>query len=263
MSWIITPTGPASLGLLDQYGGAAASYSLRNLSIYNTSPVVRVRRSSDNTEQDFTAAQVTDGTLTTFCGAGDGFVRTWYDQSGNVRDATQTNTALQPTIVSSGLLLQVNGRPAISFNAAPFLTSTLQLAFPFSAFWTVYPNNNPVSAFDRFAGQDIGGQFRYGTAALGGWFNATVNGPALTGQAQHQNTWLGISNSLIQTAANGSSLTNTVAGFSITTSSFSVGRSNVNSPFNGFIQEGVVYLSNESSNRTAIEANINAHYAIY
>jgi hypothetical protein len=139
MSWIITPTGPASLGLLDQYGGAAASYSLRNLSIYNTSPVVRVRRSSDNTEQDFTAAQVTDGTLTTFCGAGDGFVRTWYDQSGNVRDATQTNTALQPTIVSSGLLLQVNSRPAISFNAAPFLTSTLQLAFPFSAFWTVYP----------------------------------------------------------------------------------------------------------------------------
>ena len=33
MSWIITGKEAGSLGLLDQYGGAAAAYSLRALSI--------------------------------------------------------------------------------------------------------------------------------------------------------------------------------------------------------------------------------------
>jgi len=264
MSWVITASGPASLGLLDQYGGAAAAYSLRNLSIYNASAVVRVRRSSDNTEQDFTATQVSDGSLATWVGAGNnGFVRTWYDQSGNNRNATQTNTTLQPTIVSNGSLLLVNDKPAVNFNESPFLTSTLQLAFPFSAFWTVYPNSNPVSNLDRFAGHNVLGQLRYASARLGGWFNAELNGPVLTGAAQHQNTWLAINNGLINTAANGSSLFETTGAFEIATSAFSLGRATVAAPFSGLIQEGVVYLSDQSTNRAAIEANINAHYAIY
>ena len=50
------------VGLLDQYTGAAAGYSLRRLSV-NTTNVVRVRRSSDNAEADFTADEITDGTL--------------------------------------------------------------------------------------------------------------------------------------------------------------------------------------------------------
>jgi len=42
---------------------AAAAYSLRNLSASYTGNVVQVRRSNDNTEESFTAAQVADGTL--------------------------------------------------------------------------------------------------------------------------------------------------------------------------------------------------------
>lgn len=68
--WTITVTGgytPPQL-LLDQYPNAAAAYSLRALSTATVdSAVVKVRRSSDNTEQDFSAAEITDGTLTTFC----------------------------------------------------------------------------------------------------------------------------------------------------------------------------------------------------
>jgi hypothetical protein len=33
--------------------------------------------------------------------------------------------------------------------------------------------------------------------------------------------------------------------------------------FSGNIQEAIFYPSNQSTNRTAIEANINAHYSIY
>jgi hypothetical protein len=69
--------------LLDAVPGAAAAYSLRQLSNAYTGPVVTVRRSSDNAEADFKASEIDDGTLAAFCGAGDGLVKTWHDQSGN------------------------------------------------------------------------------------------------------------------------------------------------------------------------------------
>ena len=55
--------------LLAEYGGAAAAYSLRALN-GNGDNVVRVRRNSDDFEQDFTAAQVSDGTLVNFANGG-------------------------------------------------------------------------------------------------------------------------------------------------------------------------------------------------
>jgi len=48
---------------------AAAAYSLRNLSDSYTGSVVEVRRTSDNAVRSFTAAEVTDGTLTTWVNA--------------------------------------------------------------------------------------------------------------------------------------------------------------------------------------------------
>ena len=48
--------------LLDIYGGASAAYSLRRLS-KDANNVVRVRRSSDNTESNFTAEQILDLSL--------------------------------------------------------------------------------------------------------------------------------------------------------------------------------------------------------
>lgn len=111
----LAATAPAGGALLplDAYPNATAAYSLRNLSKSYTAAVVRVRRSSDNTEQDFTATQVVDGTLTTFCGAGDGLVRTWYDQSGNNQHAGQATTTQQTYLVYQGTLQTINGKPAI------------------------------------------------------------------------------------------------------------------------------------------------------
>jgi len=71
--------------LLDDYPNTTGhSYSLRQLSA-STTNVVRVRRTSDNTEQDFTATGLTDGTLALFCGEEAGYVTKWYDQSGSSR----------------------------------------------------------------------------------------------------------------------------------------------------------------------------------
>jgi len=102
--------------LLDAVPGAAAAYSLRQLSNAYTGPVVTVRRSSDNAEADFKASEIDDGTLAAFCGAGDGLVKTWHDQSGNGNDASQATAGYQPKIVSSGSLVLQEGRPAIDFD---------------------------------------------------------------------------------------------------------------------------------------------------
>jgi len=105
--------------LLDAVPGAAAAYSLRQLSNAYTGPVVTVRRSSDSAEADFKASEIDDGTLAAFCGAGDGFVKTWFDQSGNTgRDASQGTAGYQPKIVSSGSLVTEGGKPALEFDGS-------------------------------------------------------------------------------------------------------------------------------------------------
>ena len=87
--------------LLDTYTGAAAAYSLRNLSS-STTNVVRVRRSSNDDEQDFTASEVSGGALATFVGAGnDGFVTTWYDQVPVEELSSAYGTSISGTVFGS------------------------------------------------------------------------------------------------------------------------------------------------------------------
>ena len=113
--------------LLDAVPGAAAAYSLRQLSNAYTGPVVTVRRSSDNAEADFKASEIDDGTLASFVGGGnDGLVKTWFDQSGNGRDASQATSANQPKIVSSGSLVTEGGKAALEFDGTnDFMRSDL------------------------------------------------------------------------------------------------------------------------------------------
>lgn len=122
--------------LLDYAPGAAAAYSLRSLSNSYVGPVVTVRRSTDSAERDFTATEVSDGTLAAWCGGGDGFVKVWHDQSLNNRDATQATTAAQPKVVSSGVLVTEGGKAAVRFDGVDdFLAfSAITSASPWSFF---------------------------------------------------------------------------------------------------------------------------------
>jgi hypothetical protein len=115
---------PPTLLLLDLYPGAAAAYSLRKLSIAYSGSAIRVRRASDNAEQNigFDALGDLDTTaLTAFCAGTNGFVTTWYDQSSIGRDATQATAIRQPQIVSSGIITTDSGKSALSFNGSHFL----------------------------------------------------------------------------------------------------------------------------------------------
>jgi len=108
------------LGIARRFGAAAAAYSLRDIGAMN-GKVVRVRRDSDDAEEDFSANQVASGALEDFVGSGnDGFVSIWYDQTGNGNNATQSDDSKEPKIVSSGTIIKnVKGFPALEFAFTP------------------------------------------------------------------------------------------------------------------------------------------------
>ena len=298
---VLAQTSVAPL-LLDSYSGAAAAYSLRSLSLAYGGSVVRVRRSSDNTEQDFTATQVTDGTLTTFCGAGDGFVRTWYDQSGNTNHAQQANSASQPQIVSSGSLVTTNSKPSVQFgNSVGAMTATianLASATNLSAFSVVQPaaasqaDTNTILLFG-FAGGganpgDNGFQLGAATGSINGetiavYFTSNSitagrlgsSGYSHTANQQllHRSMFL---DSGFVGAKNGSVFAmNLSAGMSTATDVSPVAAqaasstihicsvAGVASAVSQKFQELIFYPTNQTANVAAIESNINAHYAIY
>lgn len=69
-----------------------------------TGSCFRVRRSSDNAEQDigFVGRVFDSAALASFVGANDGHIVTFYDQSGNGRNFAQATAANQPRIVIAG-----------------------------------------------------------------------------------------------------------------------------------------------------------------
>lgn len=101
--------------LLDLAPGAAAAYSLRQLSNSYTGPVVTVRRSTDSAEADFTANEIDNGDLAAWCMGGDGFVKQWWSQTGS-NHATQTTAGYQPKIVSAGVVILEGGKPTVQFD---------------------------------------------------------------------------------------------------------------------------------------------------
>ena len=239
--------------LLDTYP-ATLAYSLRQIKAGVTS-VVRVRRSSDNAEQDFTAAQVTDGTLTSFCGVSDGFVSNWYDQSGNGIHVSQSNVANQPQIVSSGALITDGGKPALSWDSSK---SLFQLSTNISHQSAFYVANWDSSVFSAYQGlvtynysqnQDLVSLVE-GTF----WWNNNLHGAN--------------GGSLLPTAFPAFAGRTLIFNSTATTpnrSQIFIGtdRNSVLRGWNGKIQEVIIYGNNQTPNRSLIESNINGYYAIY
>ena len=104
---------------------AALAYSLRKLRSAYAGSAIRVRRSSDNAELDigFSSNELDTTALLAHCGAGNGFVVTWYDQSGNARNITQATAGNQPQIVSSGAVLTQNGKPTTNYTPGQDFTA--------------------------------------------------------------------------------------------------------------------------------------------
>ncbi|MEY4278330.1 MAG: hypothetical protein RL377_334, partial [Bacteroidota bacterium] len=125
--------------VLDNLINPKAAFSLRKLRTNYTGNAIRVRRSSNNSEQDigFTASgNLDEKALVNFVtnnGANskaNGFVVTWYDQSGFNNHIEKSRIKNQPQIVSNGSVIKRSGKPVVYFaqGAKQCLdNSTLQL----------------------------------------------------------------------------------------------------------------------------------------
>jgi hypothetical protein len=298
-SILLASTTPSLL--LDTYTGAAVAYSLRQLRTAYTGAAIRVRRSSDNAEQDigFVGNNLDTASLLTFCGAGNGFVTTWYDQSTNGKNATQAASANQPRIVNGGSVILENGKPAVDFDGInDFLSNT-----SFDASSAAAMSNIRVYSTNDAADADTGGYFFgfgnstntsnfIGSGGLTGSFSGEYIAFTFskTGQTNWRlgsttyrrnsneqvlefDNWLSSgfdtyknSNVINLDLANGWSTTTDSRPELITTNRFSLGalfRVSAASFQQQKAQEYIFWFSNQSSNRTAIETNINSHYNIY
>ncbi len=93
--------------LIDVLGvSATRAYSTRKLRNAYAGSAIRIRRSSDNAEQDigFVGENLDTGGITTFVGSNSAFVSKWYDQSGNTDDCVQATASQQARIVNAGTL---------------------------------------------------------------------------------------------------------------------------------------------------------------
>jgi len=111
---------PGSPYILDSVTGEVHAWSVAAVQrAAYSGELFRVRRSSDNTEEDIgrnMRGLLDTAELLAFCGAGNGFVVTIYDQVGS-QNLTQATTGQQPQIVSSGALItDSGGKPAMQFD---------------------------------------------------------------------------------------------------------------------------------------------------
>lgn len=267
-----------SFGFLFVFPGAAAAYSLRALSP-STSNVIRVRRSSDNTEQDFTAAQIESGSIVSFCGAGNGFVTTWYDQSGNNRNLAQSSASLQPQIVSNGVLVTKGTKPAIDFNGSThrLINSAISLAQPVRHFVVASRDSaNKLTGGDGIIDSYNNTQhiiYNKGSAETPNQAWVIAAGQVFN-SANPSTTDLVLINALFNSASSelkinavsrvtGNIGTNSLSGLSV-----GAIRGNPDPIFNdyyldGKISEIIIYPSAQSSNSSSIEDSINSYYGIY
>ena len=207
-----------------------------------------------------------NGSPALFSGQGfDAYVTTLYDQSGNGRDATQATAASQPQIVADGVVVtDGNGKPAMDFEGTDdYLQFSHSASQPFSIIF-VHESDTTLAAsnefFDTLAGgraliDQSGSDYRLFANLVAGSGIAVDTDPSLIF------TVFNGASSLL--AKNGVSSGTLNAGTSATGSINSIGLSSPSgSYYNGKISEFILYASDQSTSRTAIEANIASRYGI-
>ena len=276
--------------LLDTYTGAAAAYSFRELNSSYSGDCVRVQNDSGtNLDVGFVNNYLDTASISTHCGSGDGKIVTWYDQSGNGRDITQASTSAMPKLFIGGTFNLVNSKVGANFDGNDRLV-TGQVSLHSGAWYctSAAKMGNSVTATNmQLWSQDdsntrtrlrIAQYLRTHTsaAARSVMFNTSTSNfqntasPTIAAKTQYQiSAYVDTSATEIKTFVN-STNTNSATSFTGTaaarTHEAAMG-SNVHGStpaayFEGDIQELLMWPNAQSSNRSAIETNLDTYYSI-
>jgi hypothetical protein len=259
--------------LLDDYGSAAAAYSVRKLRSAYSGSCMRIRESGGNTETDIgfdSNGDLDTAAIAAHCQDSNGYVVTWYDQSGSSNDARQSTTANQPLIYNGTAVLTQNGKPCIQLDGSDdeldFTTTSSTLNHVLvqtnsdSQFIVVSSTTNSsrwniagqtsvtsvtISRFDSSPHTDVLG---YKNGTLFATNGTTTRGDIATNFGdgnQNLTFWEGFDNVPADT-------------YRIGNYPHSLGWN-----YAANLQEFIFYSTDHSTNRTGIESNINAYYSIY
>lgn len=249
--------------LLDLVTGAAAAYSLRKLRTAYAGAAVRVRRSSDNAEQDigFSGVDFDAGAFSAFIGGGSGFAAKWYDQTPNARDLVQSIALSQPQVMESTTLA---GKYALSYDGSDDLIGANVGTFsqPNTLFaqvnWLSIPGGYAIwfdsnqNTFTYVARVGAGGGELYLGASRS--LSATIPTNSIWSvlmDGNNSNVW--INNVSAGGAPNGANGINGVR--------FGAARNN-SSPANVEITDAILYNADKTADRAAVEANIADYYGL-
>jgi len=188
-----------------------------------------------------------------------GYVSTWYDQSGNANDATQIATASQPKIVDAGAL--VTG--GLDFDGVDDYLEAVGFAFSpsgdFNAFTVANFSFN--NYWDTRDGAGDGLFLQRGGSDFKSNYNGTSsNISAVTGDVLLSSELDGTDNNLYLNG--GSKATTTVVAGLSTTANFLIGINFAGADGVGTMRELILYDTSQSANRAAIDAEIIANYGL-
>lgn len=256
---------------------ASRAYSLRKVKSDYTGFAVRVRRNSDNVEQDFgfSGENFDIAAFNTFVGAGIGFVTIWYDQSGNAQNAIQTTVANQPHISPTGL----SGKPTVQFDGVNDVM-TYPPVWTGASARSMFVTYKLLNATGTFTYEVVGQHPNAGTPATGTYFEIhsrteNVTGhPYLAGFSQDlgDNTAPNLT-ALLASAhydgttaylrRNGAQIASGAKTFNTGQTGQIGGKTTSVAVLHAQVSEIIIYNTYVSGSITEISNNTNAYYTLY
>jgi len=270
---IYQPTDAPTSGLLATYTGAAAAYSVRQLSD-KAVIALRIRRDSDDEETNIgwdANGDLDTTAISDFCGTANGYVTRWWDQSTNGNHADQATDTSQPQIYNGTAVITGNGKPAIDFDGTSSnletgaLTTTSQ---PITVVSVTTPqasgfsggivNTTDTNNFIDFYRVDTSFAINAGTTLSTTAQYSVDNQYLKFSLFNGSNSEIFVNTSSVVTGnANTTGLSgNLRVGLFVTTGT---------NYMNGLIQEIVLWPSNQTSptnNRPGIESDIDTYFSI-
>jgi hypothetical protein len=254
----------------DLFSDISGAYSFRDLN-GSGGAVVNVTRSSDEVRQDFTATEITDGTLEAFIGAGNnGTIKKWYDQSGNgLHLNAPTDVTKEPTLVNNGTLVTDNGKPAFSCNSSEYFSIPGTDSVQAKAFYLVLnvASGDPEVARDVMGMRSGSLNFMRFNSSDGEQVKWNGTGHIFDTTAEDQQIIVSVdidSENKLRYFEDGSQSGTTKSG---STGNFQMQRflrraTNVDE-FKGKVQEAIFFDADKTAIRTDITNNINSFYGTF
>jgi hypothetical protein len=269
LKMVRTTSAAATDLLLDTYTGAAAAYSVRKLDKDYTGYAMKVREDSGDTEADIgfdSNGDLDTAAIATHCGSANGYVVTWYDQSGNSNNATRSTLANQPQIYNGTAVITENGKPALDFD------DTDDMAFTSDDIKSFFIVSTPATLNTGAINAAVGlSSSLKGIATAGD--SGSRQARAFTNSGTLNITGIGVSTSqsLVDYVTTGTTGklryngANEVSGSAqdITVDTLGRAQNRFNYGINGFMQEVVMWNTDQDSNRTGITTDINTYFSIY